>query len=118
MSEVDEAIVEIKAAIEALVPELEGLRDYARLNLKPGTAVEIQSATQDYMRRGQLLEASLEALESLVGDGYPDLAVREIAAASYQDLVDQQTTLNAALDKFASNSATSLNPVVGAPEPK
>lgn len=115
---VDGARDEIQAAMAALVPELEGLRDYARLNLHDDTRREVDFSIAQYDRRLGLLTAADAALASLVGDGYPALDVREVADVVYQDLTANAATIEAALRKFASNAATSLRLNPGASELK
>lgn len=109
---------EVAAAVAALAPILEGLRDYARLNLGADTAAIVAQEIHDYERRLALLQTTLTALNALLGDDYPNLPVREVEQAVYDDLQTQADTIAAALAKFAPNMATTLGLSAGEPEPK
>jgi hypothetical protein len=116
---VEDAIAEIQTSLAEIDPQHEGLRDYAALDLQPETRAEIQTTIVIYDRRVNLLRAALAALEALVADGHPELPVRVIPEASYEDLVAQQETITAALAKFSAQpQAASLGITSEAPEPK
>ena len=108
MTKVDEAIVEIEAALAAMAPEHEGLRDFARLNLEPATLATVQSFTAAYDKRFAALTAALTKCRLLIEDGYPELALREIADSEFKDLQANAATIEAALAKFGSSKAVTL----------
>jgi hypothetical protein len=113
------ALAEIVAALATIPPQHEGLKDFARLNLKPETLVEIRTSLEQYDRRVRLLEAAQKANEVLLADGYPALEPREISDAAYQDLQTNKQTIDAALQQFTSPTpATTLGLAAGAVEPK
>jgi hypothetical protein len=115
---IDTAHTELSDALAAVGPEYEGLLDYQRLNLKPDTRREVDEAINDYARRQQLMLNALNALEALINDGYPDLAVRAIAGAAFEDLQSNAASIEAALKKFSSNQASGMTLTGGTPEPK
>jgi hypothetical protein len=113
------ALTEIVAALATIPPQHEGLRDFARLNLKSETLTEVRATLEQYDRRVRVLEAAQKALELLLADGHPDLTPREISDAAYQDLQTNKQTIDAALQQFTSPTpATRLNLSAGAVEPK
>lgn len=118
MTAVDSALAEINERLATFAPQHEGLRDFALLNLQEATKVEIDSSLKLYDRRQDLLEKAKAALESLNADGHPDLPVREISTAAFDDLRNNTSTIEAAMARFASNAATSIALTEGKTEPK
>jgi hypothetical protein len=118
MSTVDTALGDIAAAIAALAPAHEGLRDFARLNVRPETLVEVRTAIEQYDRRLRLLTVAQSALDALVADGYPDLATRDIAAAVLADLQANAASIETALALFGAVTATTLRLSATPPTPK
>jgi len=118
MTQVDEALVEIQEKLDALAPQLEGLRDFERLNLIPEAHEIIRQAIGDYERRQQRLVGARSYLTELVDDGHPELPVRQIDRAAYADLLEQLTTIQAALAQFTAERAATLRTSAGAAEPK
>jgi hypothetical protein len=112
------ALTELHAALDALAPQHEGLRDYARLNLKPETLTEVRGLLEAYDRRVSKLQAAIAPLEALVADGHPDLGPRAIADAALQDLQANVDTIAAARAQFVSDAPTVLNLSASAPEAK
>lgn len=115
---VDAALIEIAETLAILEPELEGLRDYQRLNLHDDTRAVIVVAVADYERRQSLLLKSQRILTDLIADGHPNLDVREVAQAVYADLAENKATIDAALAQFAPNMAADLRLTAAAVEPK
>lgn len=105
---VDQAIIEIRAVLAQIALEHEGLRDDARLNLKPETMEEVNAEIVIYDRRVGLLKAALAANEALVEDGYPELSVRQVSEIVLEDLQENAASIAAALKKFDSIKATNL----------
>lgn len=93
---------ELTAAQTVILPQIEGLHDFARLNLQPDTLTVVQAATIDFERRRDLIAAALAALDALSTDGYPEVPEREVIGAVYADLKDNVTTIEAAFTKFES----------------
>lgn len=120
MSAASDALAEINAALVELAPIHEGMRDYAVLDLQPETKEIVNSAVLRYDRRRDALNAAKAALEALLADQYPDIPVTEIPEAAYADLAANQSTITAALGKFAppNPAASSLGLTSGAPQPK
>ena len=112
------ALTEIRAKLAEIPPQHEGLRDFARLNLKPETRQEVGVSLDQYDRRVRALTAAQTALEQLVADGYPDLLPRKVSDLVLQDLQDNEATIAAALKQFISNAPTTLNLAAGAVETK
>jgi TolA-binding protein len=122
------AIAEIDAQLTQTAPTLEGLRDYARLNIQDGTRREIDDAIGDYDRRVGLLNAakatyqtSLDSMtaadKALTDDGAPTLPERQISPAAIADLDEQLSTMGAARSLFVPQ-ATTLGLSAGEPRPK
>jgi hypothetical protein len=107
---------ELLAARTSIQPQIEGLHDYARLNLQPDTLAVVQTATADYERRLTKINQVLAALDDLDADGYPALDTRSVGAAVYADLQDNAKTIEAALAKFAPlNEAQTATITAGVP---
>lgn len=119
MSKVDEAIVEIKQALDDLFLENEGLDDLQALDLGADAAKEVEDYATIYKRRVELLNESLGKLQLLVADGYPGLPIRQVSEAVYRDIAEQEASIAAAVKKFApQEKADDLGLKAGPPEPK
>ena len=109
---------ELVAEHTRLVPVIEGLQDYNRLNLSQAVA-PVQQAIADYSRRQSLIEATIAALNNLAADGYPDLPVRNLPPEAYAELRENLHTINLAIAQFgAAEEATVATIVAGEPRPK
>lgn len=111
-------LAEIREKLAEIPPQHEGLRDFARLNLKPETLAEVRVSLEQYDRRVRVLTAAQTALEQLVADGYPDLLPRKVSDLVLQDLQENEATIAAALKQFTSNDPATLNLSAGPPEAK
>lgn len=81
----DDLIQETHTATELVLAITEGLENYARLDLRPGTLKEVQSLLDDYRRRLNILHTTVRALsdtkgivETLLTDGDPALPVTNV----------------------------------------
>lgn len=117
-TEVDQARAEIDEALEVNSPQLEGLRDFSRLNLTSQSLEQINISIEEYSRRNNLLLAAKDALSKLIHDGYPDVLTRELPDAVYVELKSNKESVEAAFAKFASNAAIVLNITKTDTEPK
>jgi hypothetical protein len=115
---VDDALAEIEEALAHIDPLLEGLQDFARLNLRPETLAVVQGAIDLHVRRRDKLVASRDALQVLLDDGYPFLPVHEIGQGAYDDLAENHTSIEAAFAHFKPNVALALGLTAGESEPK
>lgn len=115
---VDAAIIEIADKLATLEPQLEGLRDFERLNLLPDTHAVVIDSINQYTRREMLMLAAQSALAALVADGYPVLDAREIIQAAYADLTGNAATIEAALAQFKPIVAANLRITAGTTELK
>lgn len=104
---IEQMIEEAEAALKTVSVPLEGLTDYARLNLQPPTHAVVQDQYVVYSRRAGLLtavidtaNALLDALTVLEADGYPDLPLADISQAAFVDLENQRVTMAAAVATF------------------
>jgi hypothetical protein len=110
---------EITTAHDTITPQIEGLHDFARLNLKPETLTKVQNTIVEFERRRDLMEAALGGINNLSDDGYPEVPVREVIADVYNDLAENVSTIEAAFKKFAPiDEAMSATIVPGTPETK
>lgn len=110
---------ELEAAKAVLEPQIEGLHDFARLNIKPETLAKVQEATVDFERRHGLVVAALAALAALETDKYPDVPQREVLKVVYDDLSQNVFTIQAAFAKFLSEEEATVAEIIpGTPEKK
>lgn len=117
-TDVTAALAELSQKLAILEPQLEGLRDYARLNLDDETKNIVALEITRYERRRALLNAGLDALDDLIADGHPVMDPVEIPQRAYSDLQANAATIEAALAQFAPNTAAGLNLAAGGSEPK
>ena len=77
---INEMREELSVARAALVPALEGMRDYVRLLTDEERAArnEANNAATDFARRLDPIDAVLIGLDRLETDGYPNLEPREV----------------------------------------
>lgn len=109
---------ELESAIESIVPQIEGLEDFGRLNIQPATRDKITETHTDFTRRRDKIQVVLSALEDLEDDRYPNLDDRQVGTEVYADLKSQTETLAAALEKFSPEQASELGVSIGTPETK
>lgn len=117
---VDKAAAEVGAALAALAPIIEGDQDYKRLNLERPAAEAIVKSFADYNALNTQLNQAKDALSALQANpDYPVPRVRTVPRDAYDDLVNQRTTIEAALAQFEPvKPATELGLTAGEPEPK
>jgi hypothetical protein len=108
MSAVDEALAEVEGLLPAWRLQREGLEDFSRLNLEPKTSAAVDRMRQALDVRLALCTAALDALRSLVANGYPGLPTADVDVQTVADLQAQIASLTAALARFAGP-----NPAVG-----
>jgi len=118
MSAVDTALAEVQAAITAMAPAHEGLRDYALLDLKPETKAVVDAEIARYDLRLSWLLYVEDALMNLVDNGYPTLAPAEIPEDAMEDLQENKSTIDAALGIFRPNTAVGMSLTGGEAEKK
>lgn len=92
---------ELIAAQAVILPQIEGLHDFASLNIHSDTKAKVVEVTTDFERRRDLQVAALKALEDLLDDNYPTSAIREVLAGIYNDLSANVFTIGEAYKKFA-----------------
>lgn len=110
---------EVAAQQAALVPIIEGLEDYNRLNITPETKSIVQSSLAEAKKRQTLCENAMKALMDLQADNYPGLPVKTVKTLVYEDLAAQRFTIETALSKFApEEEAATAEIVAGEPQPK
>ncbi len=110
---IDSLATEAQAATLPVAAVLEGLEAYLSLDLRADTRAEVQALLADYQRRRDLLAALTQALattraaiESLLADGHPTLARREVAPEVLGDLDGNLTSLSAAHGSFSERALT------------
>jgi hypothetical protein len=108
---------ELEAAKAVIEPQIEGLHDFARLNIKPETLTKVQEVTVSFERRLGVIVAGLEALANLEADKYPETPQQEVLKDIYSDLAENVSTIEAAFSKFVvKDEATTAEIVPGTPE--
>jgi hypothetical protein len=117
-TKVEDALVELEAALAVVMPMLEGLNDYNRLNIHDDSRVVVGDALNYYQTRVTLLQQAIAALEALLQHGYPELQKFEVSESILLDLQEQQTTITAALGQFGAKAPATLKVTVGTPVPK
>jgi len=103
MSNLENLKTELLAAKATIEPQIEGLHDFARLNILPPTKEKVDAAIVDFERRLKLIGEAIVCLDNLTVDKYPEVAQRDVADAVYADLADQVKTVTAAFQKFSLN---------------
>jgi len=109
---------ELLVAHSVLLPQIEGLEDFNRLNIKPETKAKVTETLGAFVRRRDLIQVTVDALAKLEGDSFPDMPDISVDQAVYADLKANVDTIAAAFDKFDAEMATSLGVKIGAPEEK
>lgn len=92
---------ELIKAKKTIEPQIEGLHDFASLDIKDETKAVVAVATTDFERRRDLIKAALKALDDLDADHYPDVPIRDVVQDVFNDLQDNVDTIEAAFAKFA-----------------
>lgn len=114
---VQELLTELKLARAVLEPQIEGLKDYQRLNIQPDTKTKVDETLARFEQRAKLINEAIAALEKLDADAYPDVPVVSVVDAVFDDLRMQKATIGAAFDLFSAQAET-LGVKVGAPVEK
>jgi len=114
MAEFDNLKTELLAAKASIEPQIEGLHDFARLNIKPETMTVVNAAIVDFERRLGLIVAALAALDALENDKYPTLERLSVNDDVFEDLKDNVDTIEAAFKQFE-NEAFAVTITAGTP---
>lgn len=115
-SAVDALLGEIDSEAETFTPQLEGLRDFDRLNLETGTEQIVQARVAVYERRLALLASADQAIQALAADGHPGIPDVVVDRAVFDDLSTNVQTISAAFDGFEPQGrAASATVTFGAP---
>lgn len=115
---VDDALAEILTALEQIEPLLEGLRDFARLNLNPDTLSIVQGVIAEHEDRQAKLGVARDALRTLLADDYPFLPKHEIPQSAYADLAANDNSISVAFAHFTPETAATLGLSAGEKQPK
>lgn len=91
---------ELHEQLASLQPRLKGLQGLARLSLKGETKQVIERESGLSQRRMTLIESTLQALEKLEKDGYPEIAQPAVLADIYQELQEHLEMQMAAFGQF------------------
>lgn len=98
MSALDAFQAELGAALQDGASQRHMLRDLAALPLSDDTLTGADQEAGAVAHRQSLLQAALDAVAALVGDGYPDIPKTAVAEAVLQQLADQKAAVQHALD--------------------
>ena len=104
---------ELIAARNVIEPQIEGLKDFQRLNIAPDTKVKVTETLDRYDRRAKRINEAVAALDNLNNDDFPNMPNVEVVQAVYADLAAQVSTIGAAFAKFDSEQAKSLGVTLG-----
>lgn len=108
-TKVADAIVEIDQELADLRPKREGWEDFGRENTIDQARPFIAARHAAFEQRITLEQAARAALQALLDDGYPGIPVAHMDTASYQSLVDQVNTMEAALSTVDGEALASFN---------
>lgn len=107
---VDQARAEIDAALVVNEELLEGAHHLAEMgDLLGGTRSDVDRSVLDYQRRNERLKDARQALKALDDDHYPDVPERPVSESALADMRQDYEAMGAALAKFESNAAATLN---------
>lgn len=101
---IPEVMAELEAARTALKPVIEGLEDYAALDLLPAAREVVTGLLGTYQRRLFLLGEAFTALDRLRADDYPVVGPVTVDPAAYADLQANLATITAAFQQFKTRS--------------
>lgn len=96
-TKVADAIGEIDQELTDLRPKREGWEDFGRENVIDQVRPFIAARHAAFEQRITLLQSARAALQAVLDDGYPGIPVAHMNVTSYQSLVDQLNTMEAAL---------------------
>lgn len=119
MGKLEDFKAELLTAKATLEPQIEGLHDFARLNLEEDTKGIISKAIEDYERRLKFINDTLATIDVLAADNYPAMPVRAVIQAVFEDLKNNVNTIEAAFEQFSEiGQATTVVITPGTPVPK
>lgn len=114
----DGLLAELSAAETALVPKVEGYRDYLGTNIDAGRG-PVSQALNDGEVRLRLIQRLSVAVKELLQDGYPEVKHYQLTVGQFQDLRSNADTILSALESFTSmEPATQAAIAFGAPKEK
>lgn len=109
---------ELVAARAVLDPQIEGLKDFERLNIQEATKAKVTETKLQFEARRDLISNAVNALDSLNGHGFPDTPNISVAQEIFANLKENVDTIGAAFSKFKPEQAVDLGVDVGSPVPK
>lgn len=118
MTAVENAIAEIDGLLTVFAPQHAGLLSDSRIGLQDTTEEFVRKDIVRYDRRIALLYVARAALVALMSDGHPDIPIMPIDESAFADLKANAAYIEAALLRFSSNAAVSVNMAGGVVEPK
>lgn len=92
--------LELEEAKAKLLPELEGMRDFSRLNISDLLREKIDGRVGMITRRINVINSTLTSLSQLDADGYPDMEPLKVTADDVAELQDQLNTLGTAFGRI------------------
>jgi len=99
--------VELEAAREVLLPQVQGLVDLKNIPFFTSSAMaEIEQELADHKRRLLLINEGLAALDSLEADGYPEMPLNSVPLPVMNELNAQLAAIEAAIDEFAADAVS------------
>lgn len=107
--------IELTSHQSVLEPQIEGLNDYAQLNIQSSTLDAVNAASTALIRRRDLVSAAITALTALGEDNYPDMSSFDVAESVYADLEMNLRTINAAFSRFRSREEAATAEIVAGP---
>lgn len=94
-------VSELTVARDERAPQIEGLGELAKVGMPAEDQTAILGASDELIRRRDLINAVLTAILALLADGYPELPAEVVTAKVLADLQHEQAVITAALAAFA-----------------
>lgn len=108
----DACQAELKAALDLLLPELEGFDDYRGVDLKPVSDAENEKQIADADLLRIRLQNTIAAIIGLKELGYPEVKIMEVEPEVYDDLEGQLNSMTAAFKRYKKGPGPATGGVV------
>lgn len=110
--------VELEAKLTELRLVREGNEDFSTVDVQSTTLDDVTDEMRKYDALIAAVEAVVQANDSLLAQGWPELPAREVPPEVLDDLDAQIASMQAARAKYRSNAATKIVMTTGEPVDK